>query len=320
MSTDPFWDRRIETMSRDELRVIQNHRLQWQVRRCWDGSAFYRERLRAVGMQPEDVSSAEDLVRLPLLRLEELEADVRGHPPLGRGTVAPPEWWREHQMPRDQTSAWIPSVWTEADIVNRVNLAARALWSCGLRPGHYISVDSDVRASILDATIGAAGQKVAADRTDVTGGGAAVSWRLPNRPLDALGAPGRVRHLPRPPAARWVRAVDTPSLGPDVAEPAWRVFYAPELGPTVAAECPSRTGLHWAEDHFLVELLNPTTHSDAQAGTVGVLVVTQLTREGTPLIRYWTGRYTTLDPSPCSCNRTHIRSVGVISEPTDDRA
>jgi phenylacetate-CoA ligase len=91
-----------------------------------------------------------------------------------------------------------------------------------------------------------------------------------------------------------------------------------EIGPTFASECTAKAGLHWAEDHYVIEIINPETMERCAEGEMGVLVITHLTREATPMLRYWTNDYARYEPSRCSCGRTHARSVGGILGRADD--
>jgi phenylacetate-CoA ligase len=91
-----------------------------------------------------------------------------------------------------------------------------------------------------------------------------------------------------------------------------------EIAPTFASECTAKAGLHLAEDHYLAEVLDPETREPVGPGRTGVLVLTHLTREAMPMIRYWTNDYTRLDPEPCRCGRTHGRLAGGISGRADD--
>jgi phenylacetate-CoA ligase len=91
-----------------------------------------------------------------------------------------------------------------------------------------------------------------------------------------------------------------------------------EIAPTFASECTAKAGLHWAEDHYVIEVINPETMDRCAEGEMGVLVITHLTREATPMIRYWTNDYARFNPTQCSCGRTHARSVGGILGRADD--
>ncbi len=91
-----------------------------------------------------------------------------------------------------------------------------------------------------------------------------------------------------------------------------------EIGPTIASECEAKAGLHWTEDHHLIELIDPDTMKPCEPGAVGVLVMTHLTREAGPMIRYWTNDYARLDLTPCACGRTHARSPSGVLGRADD--
>jgi phenylacetate-CoA ligase len=91
-----------------------------------------------------------------------------------------------------------------------------------------------------------------------------------------------------------------------------------EMGPTFAAECEMQAGLHFAEDHYLVEVVDPISKEPLPEGQMGVLVLTHLTREATPLVRYFTGDLARITKEPCPCGRTHLRAVGGILGRVDD--
>jgi phenylacetate-CoA ligase len=90
------------------------------------------------------------------------------------------------------------------------------------------------------------------------------------------------------------------------------------IGPGVSNECvEARAGSHVNEDHFLPEIVDPDTGEPVPDGEDGVLVFTTLTKQALPLLRYWTGDVTSLDPEPCRCGRTLVR-MGLIRGRTDD--
>jgi phenylacetate-CoA ligase len=89
------------------------------------------------------------------------------------------------------------------------------------------------------------------------------------------------------------------------------------MGPGVAGECHLHQGLHINEDHFIVEVIDPKTSEPVAAGEEGELVLTTITKEGFPLVRYRTGDITRIDPAPCPCGRTFVRMARVMGR-TDD--
>jgi phenylacetate-CoA ligase len=91
-----------------------------------------------------------------------------------------------------------------------------------------------------------------------------------------------------------------------------------EIGPTISSECEEKAGLHWVEDHILIEVINPDTRERCHPGEVGVLVMTHLTKEALPMIRYWSNDLASLTTEKCACGRTHARSIGGILGRADD--
>ncbi len=223
--SDRYWDAQLETLPTDRRRLLQDHRLRWQVRRCWDGSPFYRARLEAAGLDPATFGGLADLPRIPILRLDDLPRGNSADEPSRDWTVAPEAWWQE----REGLGGGLVRVLTDGDVTHRAHLSARALWAAGVRPG---------------------------------------------RSLTAM-------------------APETPAPG---------ALSIPSVAPTVAYACGEAEGVHWADDHFLVETVNPTT------GGVGVVVVTDLTREGSPLLRFRTGLEASLVDAACPCGRASARS------------
>ncbi|MFH1090873.1 MAG: phenylacetate--CoA ligase family protein, partial [Pseudomonadota bacterium] len=91
-----------------------------------------------------------------------------------------------------------------------------------------------------------------------------------------------------------------------------------EIGPTIASECEEKAGIHWVEDHILVEVVNPESKKPCAEGEPGVLVITHLTKEATPMLRYWTNDLARLTTEKCACGRAHARSEGGILGRADD--
>ena len=220
-----YWDERVETLPPETLARLQRHRLNWQLRRCWDASPFYRERFEAVGLGPEHFADPDILTRLPLLSVLDFVSERTAHPPFGRLAVAPEAWW----VDAGDATLGPGRVWTDGDVSHRADIAARA-------------------------------------RTAAAG----ASARLQTVTIASLGT-------------------------------------------TQAYECLERNGLHWVEDHFLIEVLDLTTGSPVPDGKFGDLVLTDLTREGSPLIRLALGYTAALDRTPCSCGRTATRSSQIRS-------
>jgi phenylacetate-coenzyme A ligase PaaK-like adenylate-forming protein len=229
-----YWDERLETLPADRRQILRDHRLRWQVRRCWDGSPFYRERLSAAGLDPATFNGLADLQRIPILRADDLPPVDASGDASRLWSVAPEEWWRETETP----ASLGPRILTDGDITQRGHLAARANWAAGIRPGMTLGAMNTVP---LSSTV--------------------------------IGIPG--------------------------------------VAACIAYACLEGVGEHWADDHFLIEIVDPNSGRPVSEGDSGVVVATDLTREGSPLIRFWTGFEADLIEAPCTCGRTSARSTVV---------
>ncbi len=281
---DSYWDQRIETLPRATLARLQQHRLNWQLRRCWDGSPFYRQRLEAAGLDPSAFADPDVLARLPILHQSELLAEAAANPPHGRLTVAPEAWWVE----ADEGQPEALRVWTDGDVSHSADLAARALWaaSAGTSTRCFVGNGIDQRADFESRVDAAVEAGLARLRSQVTSAGDTP------RSMHIVWAD----RAPAPPSA----------IGP-LVDP-FHVFGLVPVAPTLAYECDQRQGLHWAEDHVLVEVLDPETGLPTLDGAAGELVLTDLTREGSPLLRFALRRMAALETTPCACGRTSARS------------
>lgn len=336
-----YWDAPVETMGRDELMNLQTKRLESLVRRCLEESEFYRAKLATVGIESGDVRSIEDLAALPVVKKDELRIDQQRHPPFGKFILGDHRRWRELHPSTGTTGQPVKMIWSEHDLATITDFTARTLWQFGVRPGdviqnafayglwvagmscHYaaarigclvvptgvatttarqIDYLHDVKSTVLLSTPSYAihiGEELRAHGID--------SSELSLRIGCFGGEPGASNSATR---GRIERA-----LGID----AFDYYGLAEIGPTFASECEAKAGLHVAEDHILVECLDPTTQAPVSEGDHGVLVFTTLTRDATPMLRYWSDDIGCLTTERCSCGRTHARVIGGIVGRLDDQ-
>lgn len=335
----PFYHPEVETLARSELEPLQLRRLQWQVQRCYENSAFYRERLERAGVRPEQIRNLDDIRRIPFVTKQELRDEQAAHPPYGRFAVAAPESWREVHPSSGTTGVPVLTIWTANDVRHITAFTVRTLWSMGVRPGDAIQnafsyglwvAGMAVHYAALE--LGSLVIPIGAQMTDRQ-----LFFLTHARPAVLTATPSYALHMAERLAALGVRGSDlslkvvavggeagaeAPStraklemrLGASVFD----YYGLAEIGPTFAAECTAKAGLHWSEDHHLIEIIDPATMEPARPGDVGVLVITHLTREATPMLRYWTNDYARLETAPCVCRRTHARSPGGILGRHDD--
>jgi phenylacetate-CoA ligase len=263
-----YWDEKLETLPVERRLVLREHRLRWQVRRCWDGSPFYRARLEAAGLDPDTFGGVAEWPRFPILRSHNLPVGDSTGGTSTDWTVAPQSWW-DHSMTR--AAQW-QRVLTDGDEIHRADLAARALWAAG-GPLRLISDAESARLhSAIDAGAQRIGTTIQPDAPNV------VSW-------------GTMWPPTRGQSARTLGALALPFVAP-----------------TIAYACGESEGVHWADDHFLIEIVKPETGELVERGGPGAVAITDLTREGSPLLRFSTGVEAVLIDDPCACGRTSARS------------
>jgi phenylacetate-CoA ligase len=335
-----FWDEPAETMSRDALRQLQCRRLGWQVARCHDTSGLYRAKLREAGAEPGDIRNPEDLARLPVVTKEELRADQSTHPPFGTFTVAEPSTWRELHPSTGTTGTPVGTIWSAEDVATITDFTARTMWSFGVRSTDVVQnglsyglwvagMSVHYAVARLGCLVVATGTGVATDRQ--------IDYFQLARPTVFLSTPSYALHIAERLRERGIApeslALRLGAFGgePGAETPATRrkiesglgidafdYYGLAEVGPTFASECVAKSGIHIAEDHVLVECVDPETQRPVPEGELGVLVFTHLTREATPMLRYWSNDYARLSTARCPCGRTHARAVGGILGRHDD--
>jgi phenylacetate-CoA ligase len=335
-----FWDEPAETMSRDALHEVQRRRLGWQMARCHTASDLYRAKLRQAGAEPGDIKDPQDLGRLPVVTKEELRADQAAHPPFGTFVVAEPSTWRELHPSTGTTGVPVSTIWSAQDVTTITDFTARTMWSFGVRSTDVIQnglsyglwvagMSVHYAVARLGCLVVATGTGVATDRQ--------IDYFRLARPTVFLSTPSYALHIAERLRERGIApeslALRLGAFGgePGAETPATRgkiesglgidafdYYGLAEVGPTFASECVAKTGIHFAEDHVLVECVDPVTRETVPEGELGVLVFTHLTREATPMLRYWSNDYARLSTVRCACGRTHARAVGGILGRHDD--
>jgi len=339
MERDRFWRQDIETMARRKLEALQLQRLRWQVERCYRESPFYRERFDRAGVHPRHLQTLTDLQHFPVVTKEELREEQEAHPPFGRYVIAPRADWYELHPSTGTTGRPVNTIWSKQDVQVIADHTARTMWSFGTR-------SHDIVQNAFSYGLWVAGMAVHYACALLGCFVIPIGAGSTQRQIEYLLSPGSTVLLATPSFALHIAEVlKQRGIGPgEIAlragcfggEPGAEIpatrgrieeglgiecfdYYGlGEIGPTFASECTGKNGLHWAEDHYYVEVLHPETRTPLPPGEVGVLVMTHLTREATPMVRYWTNDYGKVDLEPCACGRTHGRIVGGILGRADD--
>jgi phenylacetate-CoA ligase len=324
-----MWDS-VETISRDEMAALQTERLRSCVSRVAVNVPLYRDRLAAADVGPGDIRSPEDLARLPFT----VKQDLRDHYPYGMFAVPMSEVVRLHAS-SGTTGKMTVVGYTANDIAVWASLAARALSIAGAdrRDIVHIAYGYGLFTGGLGLHYGA--ERLGATAVPVSAGntrrqvelaqdfGATVLCCTPSYSLliaeqaaEAGADLSRIRLgiLGAEPWSEEMRAEIEARLGITALD----IYGLSEvMGPAVSMECPAKQGLHLAEDHFIPEIIDPDSGEMLPEGENGELVLTCVTKEALPLLRYRTGDLTRLTCGQCDCGRTTVRMSKPLGR-TDD--
>lgn len=318
-----IWNDEFETLPREALESLQLKRLQQTLQRVNATVPFYRESFRKAHVNLDQIRSLQDLQRLPFT----LKQDMRDNYPYGLFAVPLEQIVRIHAS---SGTTGKPTVvgYTRRDIDMWSELMARSFMAAGAHKGDVIhnAYGYGLFTGGLGAHYGA--EKLGASVIPMSGGntkkqimimqdfGSTVLTCTPSYSLylaEAAAEEGvNIRDLKLRVgifgAEPWTEAIRQ-EIEAKLDIKAIDIYGLSEiLGPGVAIECiEAQKGLHIWEDHFIPEIINPDTGEVLPLGEKGELVITTITKEGIPMIRYRTRDITRLIPEPCICGRTHAR-------------
>ena len=317
------FDAAAETMPRAEIAKLQLRRLKASLKNAYDNVPFQRARMKALGFEPGDLKRLEDLAGLPFT----LKTDLRDHYPFGMFARPRTELRRLHAS---SGTTGKPTVvgYTANDISTWADLMARSMACAGGRPGDVIhnAYGYGLFTGGLGAHYGA--ERLGATVVPMSGGaterqivlivdfGARVICATPSYALaiaevaekegvDLRKSKLEIGIFGAEPWSEGMRREVEARLGLKAVD----IYGLSEImGPGVACECvEAQAGLHGWEDHFLFEIIDIESGTALKEGEAGELVITTLTKEALPMIRYRTRDVTRLSTERCACGRTHVR-------------
>lgn len=326
-----IWDRAVETMEPSRLRALQRTRLSWTLHWAQERVPFYRERLARV--QNLDADPEVVLRELPFTK----KSDLRDHYPLGLLAVPKDQVRRIHASSGTRGKPTVVA-YTEHDLTMWAEVVARSLAAAGMQPGETLQ-----NAYGYGLFTGGLGLHAGAERLGVSvipaSGGQTdrqVQLILDLAPDGLACTPSYALFIAETMEKMGISPEDTTlKTGIFGAEPwsdgmrqrleqslgiqAVDIYGLSEItGPGVAIECvEGKNGLHIFEDFFYVEVINPDTLEPVLPGETGELVLTTLSKEAMPMIRYRTGDLVAANPEPCVCGRTMTR-ISRIHGRSDD--
>ncbi|HLN20174.1 MAG TPA: phenylacetate--CoA ligase [Bacteroidales bacterium] len=327
-----IWNPHFECMDREGLRNIQSQRLRETVERVYFNVPYYRNKMQAAGLGPENINSIDDLSKLPFTT----KIDLRDNYPFGLFAVPMSEIVRVHAS---SGTTGKPTVvgYTRHDVATWSEVMARTLTGAGANRNDVIHIAYGYGLFTGGLGLHYGGEKIGASVIPISGGNTSRQIQLMHDFGSTVLActPSYALYLAE---AITENGISRDSLklrvGVFGAEP-WTENMRKEIeaklrikaidiyglseiiGPGVASECPHQTGLHINEDHFYPEIIDPETLKPLPEGSIGELVFTTLTKEGLPLIRYRTRDLTRLTTSKCSCGRTMVRMEKCLGRSDD---
>ena len=316
-----IWNETKECMSRDEMQSLQGARLVKLVDRVYHNVEYYRKKMQAIGLEPGDIRGLEDLTKLPFTTKD----DLRDTYPFGMFAVPNSQIVRIHASSGTTGKATVVG-YTRRDIDMWSECVARCISTAGLGREDIIQVayGYGLFTGGLGGHYGA--EKMGATVVPMSTGN---TKKLINMMVDfgvtgILCTPSYLMHIAETILEMGVRDKIKLKASLNGAEPwtekmrdkmeemlgihAHDIYGLSEImGPGVATDCRFHRGLHVHEDYFLPEVVDRETFQPVADGVTGELVISTLSKEGIPLIRYRTKDLTSMDHTPCECGRTTAR-------------
>ncbi len=331
-TTDSFWDQSAETITPEDLKALQLHRLK-SVLQTASRSEFYGRGFKEIGLRADSISSLDDVRKIPFTSKQ----DLRDSYPYGLLCEPKDRLVRMH-VSSGTTGQATAVFYTRSDLEVWADLLARCMYMAGARPG-----DTFQNLTGYGLFTGGLGFHYGAERlgllTIPSGAGnskrqiqimhdfsTSVIHIIPSFALLLMDVMSEMGIDPRKDLSLKIAFVGAEPYSEEVRR---RIedFYGIKVynsyglsemnGPGVAFECRCQSGLHLWEDAFLVEIVDPKTLEPVPEGTYGELVLTTLTREAMPILRYRTKDLTRIIPGNCPCGRVH-RRIDRIRGRSDD--
>lgn len=327
-----FWDEKVETMSGDEMRSLQSKRLTRVIKRVYDNVKFYREKMDAADVKPEEIKSVDDLSKLPFT----LKTDLRANYPFNTFAVPMDKVVRVHAS-SGTTGKQTVVGYTKNDIEMWTECVARCLTNANVTKKDIIHVAYGYGLFTGGLGLHYGAERVGASAIPVSGGntkrqiellidfGATVLACTPSYALhlaDEMQQMGITKDQLRLKSGIFGAEPWTEEMRVQIEDKlglkAYDIYGLSEtMGPGVSMNCEFNCGLHIQEDHFLPEIIDPETGEVLPDGSVGELVFSCITKEALPLIRYRTRDLTRLYREKCRCGRTLVRMEKVMGRSDD---
>ena len=327
----PYWDAALETQSRAQWDALKLSLLRSHLHHAYTHSPYYRRSFDAAGAHPDQLNSLDDLRRFPFIDKRVLRDRQLAVPPFGDLVAVPERDIVYLSASSGSTGVPTASPFTAQDFEDWMDYEARQFWSSGLRP-------DDRYCHSLNFSLFVGGPCVLGAQK--LGALSIHAGTLPSERLLAVLRQFQATAMWTTPSYAWYlgETAIKEGINPKTELNIQRIFVAGEPGGSIpetrqriealwgakvydyyglsdifgscAGMCEEQDGLHWAEDHILVEVLDPDTQQPVAPGERGELVLTTLKKTARPMIRFRTGDIVSFTDAPCRCGRTSQRMLG----------
>jgi phenylacetate-CoA ligase len=310
----------METMDRSKMQELQLSRLQKTLDRVYNNVSFYKEKLDEANVKPSEIKDLSDLQKLPFT----VKKELRQNYPFGMMAVDMSEVVRIHAS---SGTSGKPTVvgYSKNDIDHWAEIVARAIACAGGEPGNVLHNAYGYGLFTGGLGLHNGSEKLGMATVPISGGNTPRQVMLIQdfKPQVICGTPSYILNLAEKMEEMGINPRETSlEYGIFGAEPwseemrqaleeklgikAVDIYGLSEvIGPGVSIEChEAQNGLHVADDHFIIEVIDPNTLEPVKDGQEGELVFTSLTKEAFPIIRYRTGDIASISRGTCKCGRT----------------
>lgn len=327
-----IWDQTHECMSRRDLETLQLERLKWSVNRMYTKVPYYQAKFDELGLSPDSIRDLKDLSKFPFTTKD----DLRDNYPFGLFTVLPKELVRVHAS-SGTTGRPVVVGYTQNDLNTWTDLTARMVTLAGVTSDDVAQIAFNYGLFTGGFGLHYGLERAGALVVPVSGGNTERQLMLMQdfKTTTLISTPSYALYIAEVAEKKGISLSSLSlRLGLFGGEP-WTEEMRKEIearlniiatdnyglsevmGPGVAGECFYRCGHHIAEDHFIVETIDPETGEVLKPGEEGELVFTSLTKEAFPVIRFRTKDISRIEQEQCACGRTTAR-MRKISGRTDD--
>ena len=316
-----YYQPEIETMPYEQLRQLQNERLLQQVRHVWDNVPYYRAKMEAKGVTPEDIQSIDDLHKLPFLS----KADLRDAYPYGLLGAPLSECVRIHST-SGTTGKRVVAFYTQGDVDLWEDCCARSIVAAGGTKDDVVHVAYGYGLFTGGSGLHGGSHKAGCLTLPMSSGnterqlmfmtdlGSTILCCTPSyaaylaESIEEQGLKDQIKLKAGIFGAEaWTEDMRR-NIENKLGIKAYDIYGLTETsGPGVAFECCEQTGMHINEDHFIAEIIDPETEEVLPLGSKGELVFTAIDKKAFPLLRYRTKDICVLSREKCSCGRTHVK-------------